>query len=104
MASLPRTASRVMREWRLVIDQKLAQRAPAAINRHPGGNAGFDLYRQPGRLPVTYINQSGRKLLGIGKNEDISRIRLADFHSPADGQKILSQGMPHAIKRRYVDR
>ena len=97
MASLPRTANRVMREWRLVIDQKLArerqQRLTAILEATPDliCIANLDGF-------VSYINQSGRKLLGIGKNEDISRIRLADFHSPADGQKILSEGMPHAIK------
>ncbi len=97
MASLPRTASRVMREWRLVIDQKLArerqQRLTAILEATPDliCIANLDGF-------VTYINQSGRKLLGIGKNEDISRIRLADFHSPADGQKILSEGIPQAIK------
>jgi len=97
MASLPRTASRVMREWRLVIDQKLArerqQRLTAILEATPDliCIANLDGF-------VTYINQSGRNLLGIGKNEDISRIRLADFHSPADGQKILSEGIPQAIK------
>jgi diguanylate cyclase (GGDEF)-like protein/PAS domain S-box-containing protein len=97
MASLPRTANRVMREWRLVIDQKLArerqQRLTAILEATPDliCIANLDGF-------VSYINQSGRKLLGIGKNEDISRIRLADFHSPADGQKILSEGMPQAIK------
>ena len=97
MASLPRTASRVMREWRLVIDQKLAherqQRLTAILEATPDliCIANLDGF-------VTYINQAGRNLLGIGKNENISRIRLADFHSPADGQKILSEGIPCAIR------
>jgi diguanylate cyclase (GGDEF)-like protein/PAS domain S-box-containing protein len=97
MASLPRTASRVMREWRLVIDQKLAferqQRLTAILEATPDliCIANLDGF-------VTYINQAGRNLLGIGKNENINRIRLADFHSPADGQKILSEGIPCAIR------
>ena len=97
MASLPRTATRVMREWRLVIDQKLArerqQRLTAILEATPDliCIANLDGF-------VTYINQSGRKLLGIGKNEDITRIRLADFHSAADAQKILSVGIPQAIE------
>ncbi|MGB5326868.1 MAG: EAL domain-containing protein [Gammaproteobacteria bacterium] len=97
MASLPRTASRVMREWRLVIDQKLAferqQRLTAILEATPDliCIANLDGF-------VTYINQAGRNLLGIGKNENITRIRLADFHSPADGQKILSEGIPCAIR------
>lgn len=97
MASLPRTASRVMREWRLVIEQKLAherqQRLTAILEATPDliCIANLDGF-------VTYINQAGRNLLGIGKNENINRIRLADFHSPADGQKILSEGIPCAIR------
>jgi len=97
LASLPRTANRVMREWRLVIDQKLArerqQRLTAILEATPDliCIANLDGF-------LTYINQAGRNLLGIGKNEDIHRIRLADFHSPADGQKILSEGIPQAIR------
>lgn len=97
MTSLPRTASRVMREWRLVIDQKLArehqQRLTAILEATPDliCIANLDGF-------LTYINQSGRKLLGIGKNEEVHRIRLADFHSPADAQKILSEGIPQAIR------
>jgi diguanylate cyclase (GGDEF)-like protein/PAS domain S-box-containing protein len=97
MASLPRTANRVMREWRLIVDQKLAkerqQRLTAILEATPDliCIANLDGF-------LTYINQSGRNLLGIGKNEDIRRIRLADFHSPADGQKILSEGIPQAIR------
>lgn len=47
---------------------------------------------------MTYINQPGRKLLCISSSEEVSRIRLADFHSPSDGQKILSEGIPYAIR------
>ena len=97
MASLPRTATRVMREWRLVIDQRLAkerqQRLTAILEATPDliCIANLDGF-------LTYINQSGRKLLGIGENENIQSIRLADFHSPTDGQKILSEGIPQAMR------
>ena len=94
---LPRTANRVMREWRLVIDQKLArerqQRLTAILEATPDliCIANLDGF-------VTYINQAGRRLLGIEENEDITRIRLADFHSPADGRKIISEGIPCAMR------
>jgi len=97
MASLPRAAIRVMREWRLVLDQKLArerqQRLTAILEATPDliCIANLDGF-------VTYINQAGRKMLGIGKNEDISRIRLADFHAPEDARKIVNDGMPCAIR------
>ena len=97
MASLPRTANRVIREWQLVIDQRLAQerqqRLIAILEATPDliCIANLDGF-------VTYINQAGRKLLGIGCDENISRIRLADFHSPADGRRILSEGLPCAVR------
>jgi len=96
MASLPRTASRVMREWRLLIEQRITlerqQRLTAILEATPDliCIANLDGF-------VTYINQSGRNLLGVGENEDFSRIRLADFHSPVDGRKILGEGIPCAI-------
>ncbi|MCP4212576.1 MAG: EAL domain-containing protein [Halieaceae bacterium] len=96
MASLPRMVSRVMREWHLAIEQKLAherqQRLTAILEATPDliCIANLDGF-------VTYINHAGRNLLGIGKNENINRVRLADFHSVADGQKILSEGIPCAI-------
>ena len=97
MESLPRTASRVMREWRLLIDQKLAierqNRLTAILEATPDliCIANLDGF-------LTYINQAGRSLLGIDKSEDISSIRLADFHSEDDARKILSEGIPGAIR------
>lgn len=34
---------------------------------------------------VTHINHSGRMLLEIADDNDISQLRLVDFHSPGDG-------------------
>ncbi len=96
MAALPRIANRVMHEWRMVIDQKLAQerqqRFTAILEATPDlvCIANLDGF-------LTYINQSGRRLLGIPDSEQVNRIRLADFHSAAEGQKILSEGIPCAI-------
>ncbi len=93
MASLPRAAIRVMREWRLVLDQRLArerqQRLTAILEATPDliCIANLDGF-------LTYINQAGRRLLGIDDNENIGRIRLADFHAPDDTQKIVNEGMP----------
>ena len=97
MAAMPRAASRVLREWRLMLEQKLAserqQRLTAILEATPDLICIADL---DGFL--TYINRSGRELLGIDDDEDIGRIRLADFHSPVDGQKILREGIPTAVR------
>ncbi|MDJ0779128.1 MAG: EAL domain-containing protein [Gammaproteobacteria bacterium] len=97
MAAMPRAASRVLREWRLMFEQKLAnerqQRLTAILEATPDLICIADL---DGFL--TYINRAGREMLGITADEDIGRIRLADFHSPADGQKILRDGIPTAVR------
>jgi diguanylate cyclase (GGDEF)-like protein/PAS domain S-box-containing protein len=97
MASLPRTASRVMREWRMYIDQKLArdhqQRLTAILEATPDlicmtNLDGF----------VTYINHSGRRMLDIADGLEINHYRLIDFLLPVDGKKILEEGIPTAVR------
>ena len=45
-----------------------------------------------------YINQSGRKMLGMDPSEDVSRLRIPDVH-PAWAKKILTEeGLPTAIR------
>jgi len=97
MASLPRTASRVMREWRMFLDQQVArdqqQRLTAILEATPDLICMVNLDGF-----VTYLNHSGRKLLDIADDHDISQLRLVDFHSPVDGKKILGEGMPTAVR------
>jgi diguanylate cyclase (GGDEF)-like protein/PAS domain S-box-containing protein len=96
LVSLPQTANRILREWRLLLDKKLAlekqQHLTAILEATPDliSIANLDGY-------LTYLNESGRMLLGIGLDEDISKIRLVDFQSANDGQKLLSEGISSAI-------
>ncbi len=97
LISLPQTASRILRERQLLLDTKLAvetqQRLTAILEATPDliSIANLDGY-------LTYLNEAGRNLLGIGQNEAITDIRLADFHSLEDGEMLVSEGMPCAIK------
>lgn len=47
---------------------------------------------------LTYLNEAGRHMLGIAKDENINKIRLADFHAKEDALLILSEGIPYAIE------
>ena len=97
LLSLPKVANRILREWRLMLDKKMAQekqhRLTAILEATPDliSIANVDGF-------LTYLNVAGRSLLGIAEDEDISQLRLADFHTPQDGQKILSQGIPFAVE------
>ena len=64
LISLPQTANRIMREWRLLLDQKLAlekqQRLTAILEATPDliCIANLDGF-------LIYLNESGRKMLGV---------------------------------------
>lgn len=47
---------------------------------------------------ITYINQAGRKMVGIGKDEELSGLQIGDL-SPAWAKDVLlSEGLPQAIR------
>ena len=97
LISLPQTANRILRERRLLLDKELAvekqQQLTAILEATPDLISITDL---DGFL--TYLNEAGRKFLGIEQSEDITALRLVDFHSTEEGQRLLLEGLPSAIK------
>lgn len=47
---------------------------------------------------VTYINQAGKKLVGIGENDDISELKISDLHPDWAADLILNKSIPATIK------
>ena len=47
---------------------------------------------------VLYCNRGARKLLGVGEEEDISGLRVADTHPAATAAVILNEGLPTAAR------
>lgn len=47
---------------------------------------------------VLYINRAGRKMLGIGEDEDISTRHIAEFSANSAAEIMLAQGVPAAIR------
>jgi len=47
---------------------------------------------------ILYINKAGRKVIGIGENEDISNLRISDCHPKWARELILTEGIPDAIR------
>ncbi len=44
-----------------------------------------------------YINPAGRRLIGIGEEEDVTNLKLRDFHPPEDLQRLQNEGFPRLI-------
>jgi PAS domain S-box-containing protein len=47
---------------------------------------------------VRYLNRAGRKMLGIGEEEDISGLRIADTHPGWAGDLVLKEALPRAVE------
>jgi diguanylate cyclase (GGDEF)-like protein/PAS domain S-box-containing protein len=47
---------------------------------------------------VLYINKAGRKVIGIGENENISNLSISDCHPKWASELILTEGIPDAIR------
>ena len=47
---------------------------------------------------VLYMNGSGRRLLGLGPDDDVSRIRVADGHPEWARRLVLETGLPAALR------
>ena len=95
--SLPLTSNRILREWQLIQDNKIAQqkqsRLTAILEATPDliCIANTDGY-------LTYLNDAGYKMLGISKDSDIGQSRLVDFHTQEDARLIQTKGIPYALK------
>jgi PAS domain S-box-containing protein len=47
---------------------------------------------------VLYLNAAGRRMVGLGPTENISGMRIADFHSPAVTRFQIEEAMPAAAR------
>ncbi len=47
---------------------------------------------------LQYLNQAGRALVGVGEDEDITRLRVLQLHPEWAGKRILEKGTPTATR------
>jgi two-component system, cell cycle sensor histidine kinase and response regulator CckA len=47
---------------------------------------------------VVYVNQGGRRLVGLGPDEDIALRSIRSFHPPWAARRILDHGLPDAFE------
>jgi PAS domain S-box-containing protein len=47
---------------------------------------------------LQYLNQAGRAMVGVGEDEDVSRLKVLDLHPQEIGRQILEQGVRHAME------
>jgi len=48
-----------------------------------------------------YLNRAGRKMLGIGDEEDISGVRISDAHPDWANSIVLNEGIPSALQTGF---
>jgi two-component system cell cycle sensor histidine kinase/response regulator CckA len=50
---------------------------------------------------VQYINRAGRKMLGLGEDEDVTSTRIPDYHPEWATSIVTNVGIPAAIERGF---
>jgi len=50
---------------------------------------------------VLYLNQSGRSLLGIQPDEDLSHTQIPDYHPPEIAELILQEALPQCVQKGF---
>lgn len=48
---------------------------------------------------LLYLNESGKKMIGLNPDVDISKLKIADMHPAWAGKLILEQGLPKALEK-----
>ena len=70
------------------------ERLAALVDASPD----FIGYADPKTTQILYINKGGRKMCGIGEDEDIGTLKLGDVHPPWMNQQLAEVSMPAAIR------
>jgi PAS domain S-box-containing protein len=48
---------------------------------------------------LQYLNRAGRAMVGVGENEDVTRLKVLDLHPKEIGRRILEKAVPKAMKK-----
>src|SRR4029079_10197006 len=70
------------------------ERLAALVDASPD----FIGYADPTTAQILYINKGGRKMCGIGEDEDIARLRLGDVHPAWMNQQLGEVVLPAAMR------
>ncbi len=46
-----------------------------------------------------HLNAQGRKMIGLGEDEDVTRLRLFDIHDEEGSNRLITEGLSHAVNR-----
>jgi len=70
------------------------ERLAALVDASPD----FIGYADPKTTQIKYINSGGRKMCGIGENEDIAKLKISDMHPAWMNQRLADVVLPAAVR------
>lgn len=95
--ALPNTSNRVLREWQLIHDKKIALRQQSRLTAILEATpdliciANTDGY-------LTYLNDAGYSMLGVSRATNLGDYKLDEFYAEEDAKLIQIEGIPQAIE------
>ncbi len=81
-----------------VTERKLAEAQRERLAALVEGSPDFIGFADPKTMQVQFINKYGRRMCGVGEDEDVGKFKLGDLH-PAWMNKLLSEVIVPAVGR-----
>jgi len=88
----------VMGVARDITEHQQSERMHALFTAIMETTTDFIGYADAKTTHVRYINSAGRKMVGIGENEDVTGMKIADFHPDWTNKLLLDEAFPAAAR------
>jgi len=80
-----------------ITERKIAEETQARLTAIIEATSDFVAFADLDGRPL-YLNKGGRQMLGIGEDEDIPNIKIADVHPEWARALVLNEGIPTALR------
>ena len=81
-----------------ISERKRAEEAQARLATILEGTPDFAGYARASDLRVLYLNAGGRRLAGLGLQEEVSHLTIADFTTAQEQQRFQAEVMPKVLQ------
>jgi PAS domain S-box-containing protein len=88
----------LMGVFRDITDRKLAEETQSHLLTILETTPDFVGFADPKNAGILYINSAGRQMVGIGADEDVTRLKINDVHPEWANQLLRDEIIPTAIR------
>jgi PAS domain S-box-containing protein len=84
--------------FRDTTEHKLAEQAQVRLSSILEATTDFVGFADARNTHILYINKAGRRMCGIGEDEDVTKLKIADVHPEWTKQMLLEKSIPAVLR------